>query len=61
MNNNTITIEYLVAQQHCHMDQQPRENSTQDQSNQETFINNNNKTKKRPMARTPLYFSFLLS
>jgi len=61
MDNGAMVVEHSLAEQHPHVDNQQRENLTQNQSNSEDIVKVINKVKKSPMTPTPLYISFCSS
>jgi hypothetical protein len=61
MDNGAMVVEHSLGEQHPYVDNQQRENSTQNQSNSEDIAKVINKVKKSPMTPTPLYISFCSS
>jgi len=60
MDNDAIAIAHSPTEQHSHVDNQQRENSTQNQSNRGEIVKVINKVKKTPMNPTPLYMRCLI-
>ncbi|CAF4918227.1 unnamed protein product, partial [Rotaria sp. Silwood1] len=58
MNNGTISVEHLLAEQHPHADNEQRENSIENQSNSTRLANDTKKITKLPMVSTPLEYLY---